>query len=81
MPGHQAIYFTPTAQERLARLTAVAERTGFTFSELALAWAARHLAVTLVLVSGRSVAQIAHGAAALAKVPPTALDRLDDDRA
>lgn len=81
IPGHQAIYFTPTAQERLARLTAVAEQTGFTAGELALAWAARHPAVSLVLVGGRSVAQVSQGAVALAKVPPAALDRLDDGRA
>lgn len=62
-------------------MTAVAERAGFTSGELALAWAARHPAVSLVFIGGRSVAQIAQGAAALAKVPRAALDRLDDGRA
>ena len=62
-------------------MTALAEQTGVTSGELALAWAARNPAVSLVLIGGRSVAQIAQGAAALAKVPPTALERLDDDRA
>lgn len=51
-------------------MTAVAERAGFTSGELALAWAARHPAVSLVFIGGRSVAQIAQGAAALAKMPP-----------
>ena len=62
-------------------MTAVAEQSGFTPCELALAWAARHPAVSLVLVGGRSVAQVSQGAAALAKVPRAALDRLDDGRA
>lgn len=80
IPGHQAIYFTPTAQERLTRLTAVAEQTGFTAGELALAWAARHPAVSLVLVGGRSVAQVSQGAEARAQVPREVLGQLDDDR-
>jgi len=70
IPGHQAVYFTPNAQERLAWLTAVAEHTGFTPGELGLASTARHPAVSLVLIGGRSVAQIAPRAATPAKIPP-----------
>jgi aryl-alcohol dehydrogenase-like predicted oxidoreductase len=69
IPGHQAIYFTLVAQQRLAALTQIAARTGFSMVELALAWAARHPAVARVLIGGRSVAQLQQAIDAAAKVP------------
>lgn len=59
IPGHQEIYFTPLAASRLARLQAVAARTRFAASDLALAWAIRQPQITTVLVGGRSPAQLA----------------------
>lgn len=59
IPGHQEIYFTPLAASRLARLQAVAARTRFAASDLALAWAIRQPQIATVLVGGRSPAQLA----------------------
>jgi aryl-alcohol dehydrogenase-like predicted oxidoreductase len=77
IPGHQAIYFTAAARERLARLHAVAREMDCTPAELALAWAARHPALSRVLIGGRSPSQVAQGPAALARVPAEVTERLD----
>ncbi|HEY1107570.1 MAG TPA: aldo/keto reductase, partial [Opitutaceae bacterium] len=55
----QDIYFNPLAASRLARLQAVAARTGLAATDLALAWAIRQPEITTVLVGGRSPAQLA----------------------
>ena len=77
VPGHQAIYFTPAAQRRLKQLTTVAEHTGFSPTELALAWAVRHPAVSLVLVGGRTIGQLQQAIEAPTKVPPEVIRSLD----
>lgn len=59
IPGHQDIYFTPLARSRLARLQAVAARTGLGTSDLALSWATHQTRIATVLVGGRSPAQLA----------------------
>lgn len=59
IPGHQDIYFTPPARSRLARLQAVAARTGISTSDLALSWATHQAQIATVLVGGRSPAQLA----------------------
>jgi aryl-alcohol dehydrogenase-like predicted oxidoreductase len=58
IPGHQGIYFTPVAQQRLAHLEAVAQRHGRSPVDLALAWATRQPDIGLVLVGGRTPEQI-----------------------
>jgi 1-deoxyxylulose-5-phosphate synthase len=57
MPAHQAIYFNEEAQTRLQRLMAVADQTGYSPAQLALAWAF-HQPVAMVLAGGRSVKQL-----------------------
>ena len=54
MPGHQRIYFTESAMARLARLEAVAGKSGYTLTQLALGWALHHPGVATVLVGGRT---------------------------
>jgi 1-deoxyxylulose-5-phosphate synthase len=58
IPGHQAVYFHDSAQRRLARLQAVAARSGISPVMLALAWALRQPGIDTVLVGGRSPGQI-----------------------
>lgn len=58
IPGHQAVYFTPEARARLAHLEAVAQKLGRTPVELALAWAVHQPWIDLILVGGRTTAQI-----------------------
>lgn len=53
VPGHQAIYFNPAAQQRLQRILEVAASTGHAVERLALAWALRRPGVSTVLVGGR----------------------------
>jgi aryl-alcohol dehydrogenase-like predicted oxidoreductase len=65
-PGHQAIYFQPTAQRRLARLMDVSRRTGHSPSHLALAWALHQPGVASVLIGCRSPAHVDQALAALA---------------
>lgn len=72
IPGHQAIYFTPLARSRLARLQAVAARTGCDAAALALAWALRQPQVATVLVGGRSPEQLA-AAVRARTLPPGAI--------
>jgi 1-deoxyxylulose-5-phosphate synthase len=69
-PGHQAIYFQPVAERRLARLMEVSRCTGHPPSHLALAWALHQPSVASVLIGCRSTAHVDQALAALA---------LDDD--
>ena len=54
VPGHQDVYFHEQSCRRLARLEAVAARTGFSQAHLALAWALHQPGITSVLVGGRT---------------------------
>jgi aryl-alcohol dehydrogenase-like predicted oxidoreductase len=76
IPGHQRIYFTPEAQARLARLETVAQQTGHSQVQLALAWALRRGAVT-ILVGGRHPAHLDQALAAVEFRDEAALARLD----
>lgn len=53
MPGHQSIYFTEVAAGRLAQLERIAQRTGLSSEQVALAWVFSESAITTVLVGGR----------------------------
>lgn len=58
IPGHQDIYFTPTAYRRLERLQLIAARTGNSPVHLALAWALHQKDITSVLIGGRKPAHL-----------------------
>ena len=58
VPGHQDVYFHEAAYRRLARLEAVAARTGHSQAHLALAWALHQPGVASVLVGGRTPAHL-----------------------
>lgn len=58
VPGHQEVYFHEAAHRRLARLEAVAARTGHSPAHLALAWALHQPGVATVLVGGRTAAHL-----------------------
>ncbi len=64
VPGHQDVYFHDEARRRLARLEAVAARTGHSRAHLALAWALHQPGVASVLVGGRTRAHIDQALAA-----------------
>lgn len=76
-PGHQAIYFQPGPESRLARLAAVATRTGHPMAHLALAWAMHRPGVTSVLVGGRTPAHLDQAFAALAIDEPALFAELE----
>lgn len=76
-PGHQAIYFKPGPEGRLARLAAVAARTGHPMAHLALAWAMHRPGVTSVLVGGRTPAHLDQAFAALALDEPALFAELE----
>ncbi len=78
-PGHQPIYFQPTAERRLDRLAAIAARTGHPMPRLALAWAIHQPGVTSVLIGGREPAHLDQAFAALAMDDPGLLAALDSD--
>ena len=65
VPGHQNVYFHDTAYQRLARLEAVAKRTGHTQAHLALAWGLHQPGIDTVLVGGRTPAHLDQAFAAL----------------
>ena len=77
IPGHQRIYFTLEAQARLARLEEVAQHTGHSQVQLALAWALRCSTVT-VLVGGRHRAHLDQALAAVKFADEAALARLNE---
>jgi len=65
-PGHQDVYFHEQAYQRLARLEAVAARSGHSQTQLALAWALHQEGVASVLVGGRTPAHLDQALAAQA---------------
>jgi aryl-alcohol dehydrogenase-like predicted oxidoreductase len=65
IPGHQQVYFHEAAHQRLARLEAVAQRTGHSQAHLALAWALHQPGIDTVLVGGRTPAHLDQAFAAL----------------
>lgn len=65
VPGHQNVYFHDTAYQCLARLDAVAKRTGHSQAHLALAWALHQPGIDTVLVGGRTPAHLDQAFAAL----------------
>ena len=65
VPGHQNVYFHDTAYQRLARLEAVAKRSGHSQAHLALAWALHQPGIDTVLVGGRTPAHLDQAFAAL----------------
>lgn len=77
VPGHQDVYFHPTAYQRLATLERVAARTGHSQAHLALAWALHQPGVTSVLVGGRTTAHLDQALAAQAFEDSDILAELD----
>jgi aryl-alcohol dehydrogenase-like predicted oxidoreductase len=65
VPGHQDVYFHDAAYQRLARLEAVAKRSGHSQAHLALAWALHQPGIDTVLIGGRTTAQLDQAFAAL----------------
>ncbi len=80
VPGHQDVYFHEQSYQRLARLEAVAARTGHSQTHLALAWALHQPGVVSVLVGGRTPAHLDQALAAQALDDPALLAELGDDR-
>jgi len=77
VPGHQDVYFHEAAYRRLARLEAVAARTGHSQAHLALAWAMHQPRVASVLVGGRTTAHLDQALAAQAFDDPALFAELD----
>ena len=65
IPGHQQVYFHEAAYQRLARLEAIAKRTGYSQAHLALAWALHQPGIACTLIGGRTSAHIDQAFAAL----------------
>jgi aryl-alcohol dehydrogenase-like predicted oxidoreductase len=76
IPGHQQVYFHESAYQRLAKLEAVAKRTGHTQAHLALAWALHQSGIDIVLIGGRSPAHLDQAIAALDFDDETILNQL-----
>lgn len=79
VPGHQDVYFHESAYRRLARLEAVAARTGHSQSHLALAWALHQPGVASVLAGGRTPAHLEQALAAQAFNDPALFAELETD--
>ena len=77
-PGHQRIYFQAEAERRLARLEAVAARTGHSQAHLALAWALHQPGIASVLVGGRTPAHLEQALAAQAFDAPALFAEFDE---
>ncbi len=77
VPGHQNVYCHDAAYQRLARLEAVAQRTGHSQALLALAWALHQPGIDTVLVGGRTPAHLNQAFAALAFDDATLLTELE----
>lgn len=58
IPGHQPIYCTDHGYESLRRLDAVAEQTGRSLVQLALAWVLSRKNITSVLIGARNTTQV-----------------------
>ena len=65
VPGHQNVYFHDAAYQRLARLEAIAKRSGHSQAHLALAWALHQPGIDTVLVGGRTPVHLDQAFAAL----------------
>ena len=76
IPGHQQVYFHEASYQRLAKLEAVAKRTGHSQAHLALAWALHQPGINTVLVGGRTPAHLDQAFAALAFQDQSLLDEL-----
>jgi aryl-alcohol dehydrogenase-like predicted oxidoreductase len=81
IPGHQQVYFHDAAYQRLARLEAVAKRTGHSQAHLALAWALHQPGIDTVLIGGRTPAHLDQAFTALDFDDPALLDELSLDAA
>ena len=81
VPGHQNVYFHEAANQRLARLEAVAKRTAHSQAHLALAWALHQPGIDTVLVGGRTPAHLDQAFAALEFDDPALLAELTPDAA
>lgn len=77
IPGHQRIYFTPQAEQRLARLTAIARKHSLSNEMVALVWTLNQPGTRSVLVGGRKVGQIDQAVAALSLGPAEWLSALN----
>jgi aryl-alcohol dehydrogenase-like predicted oxidoreductase len=55
IPGHQQLYFNKISVDRLHRLQHMAQRTGYSVIQLALAWALQQPEVSTVLAGGRTI--------------------------
>lgn len=77
IPGHQDVYFHEAAYQRLARLEAVAARTGHSPTHLALAWALHAPGLDSTLIGGRTTAHLDQAFAALAFDDPALFAELD----
>src|SRR5690606_8925247 len=58
IPGHQGVYLNPAAEQRFDELAKVAARHGVTTTQLALAWALRHPAISSTLIGGRAARHV-----------------------
>lgn len=79
IPGHQDVYFHEAAWQRLARLEAIAARTGHSQAHLALAWALHQPGIASVLIGGRTPAQFDQALAAQAFDDPALFAELGAD--
>ena len=79
VPGHQDVYFHEAGYRRLARLQAVAARTGHGQAHLALAWALHQPGVASVLVGGRTTSHLDQALAAQAFDDPAIFAELEAD--
>lgn len=58
IPGHQPIYFTTHGYDTLSQLETLAQETGRSMVQLALAWVLNQANITSVLIGARNKAQI-----------------------
>lgn len=77
IPGHQNVYFNDLARQRLARLKAVAARSGVPMTKLALSWALHQPQIDTVLVGGRTPAHLEQAFEAKNFAPTDLLRELD----
>jgi len=64
IPGHQDVYFHKEAEEKLARLEALAKQSGHSQAHLALSWAMHQPGINTVLVGARTTAHLDQALAA-----------------
>lgn len=76
-PGHQAVYFNPVCERRLARLAQISAGTGLSMPHLALAWATHHSGVSSVLVGGRATSHLDQAFKALSFDDPALFAELE----